>query len=199
VHPVERSGALLDVVANANQCHAVNGFPQTKLERGLQLMHSANDVATDWLKTWLVNALNNNNNNNSSSSSNCFKSPSVMLNWINAVLVSFRIYRCSEMCRKSPSSGTRLDPTSGLCPDPIAWESIQISLQSSTMSSHRMETTRSLLTTRPGLTSLGAYIALQFWVLLKSTKRLFSNWFDTSAACRWHNKRTYLLKKLASL
>ena len=42
--------------------HIVNSCPQTKLEGGLQQLHSADDVATEWLKTRLVNALDNNNN-----------------------------------------------------------------------------------------------------------------------------------------
>jgi len=32
--------------------HIVNSCPQTKLEGGLQRLHSADDAATEWLKTY---------------------------------------------------------------------------------------------------------------------------------------------------
>jgi len=41
--------------------HIVNSCPQTKLEGGLQRLHPADDDDTEWLKTQLVNALDNNN------------------------------------------------------------------------------------------------------------------------------------------
>jgi len=57
VHPVERSGG----VAATDMCpcgkgqtmsHIVNSCPQTKLEGGLQRLHSADDFATESLKTY---------------------------------------------------------------------------------------------------------------------------------------------------
>jgi len=55
VHSTERS------VATTNMCpcgkwkkmsHVVNSCPQTRLGGGLQLLHSADHVATEWLKTY---------------------------------------------------------------------------------------------------------------------------------------------------
>ena len=40
------------LVASAKRWHIVNSCPQTKLEGGLQQLHSADDVATEWLKTY---------------------------------------------------------------------------------------------------------------------------------------------------
>ena len=70
-HPVERSGALqqltCNLVANAKRFHILSTAAHSPSWRGLQWLHSADDVATEWLKTYSsyeVNALDNNNNDN---------------------------------------------------------------------------------------------------------------------------------------
>jgi len=76
--PVERSGALQQptcaLVANAKRCHILSTAAHSPSWRGLQRLHSADDVATEWLKgrrtackctrqqhpstRWMVNGVN---------------------------------------------------------------------------------------------------------------------------------------------
>jgi len=52
VHPVQRSGALKQptcaLVANAKRCHILSTAAHSPSWRGLQWLHSADDVATEW-------------------------------------------------------------------------------------------------------------------------------------------------------
>ena len=55
-HPVERNGALQQLtrtlVANAKRCHYCQQLLKVDAGGGLQQLHSADDVATEWLKTY---------------------------------------------------------------------------------------------------------------------------------------------------
>jgi len=51
---------MCDYGKRQTMSHIVNSCPQTKLEGGLQRLHSADDVAIEWQDTQLGNALNNN-------------------------------------------------------------------------------------------------------------------------------------------
>jgi len=55
-HPVERSAALQQLTCRCSNrqtmLHIVSSCAQTKLEGGLQRLHSADDVATERLKTY---------------------------------------------------------------------------------------------------------------------------------------------------
>ena len=61
MHSVKRSGALQQPTCHCGKrqtmSHTVDSCPQTKLEGGLQRLHSADDVAIEWLKTYSSNAL----------------------------------------------------------------------------------------------------------------------------------------------